>query len=333
MERNELFKLISNGLRPQVSTEFSKEDSNSAAIAAITEALGLDENATIRDIRACQSAAFALIEEALDKEVPKALENVLGRFAEIQTFGRNDEVVFKLGKMGKNRAKLGITKGARGGIYRARRLDTASFQVPVGIETVGIFVTLEDLLSGTYTLAELYANIVEGFQERIYVMTVKALTDANAAVSFGDNHVQVSSSLTLEQAVIDSVNVVKQYGSPLILGFYSQIAKLTNKVADRISEADLDEIRRVGYISIFKGTPVVEIPNYLVNETNEEWVLDDQYVYVIPADAKPVKVALKGDTVIEQHKDATGSEKMEVHKLIGIGVAFNNNYKVIDCVE
>ena len=48
---------------------------------------------------------------------------------------------------------------------------------------------------------------------------------------------------------------------------------------------------------------------------------------------KPVKVALKGDLTLVRNTQATGSEKWEAHKLMGVGVAMNNNYFVIDCVQ
>lgn len=338
MDRKDLFTLIKNGLEPEVSAEFSAADANSAAVNAICEHFGINMDSNIRDIRAIAPAAFALIEEAVDEILPKRLENVLGAFAEVKQFARDAEVVFKLSKLGKARARLSIVKGARGGIYRAARLDAASFQVPTEVYTVAVYVTLEDIILGTYTLGELWANILEGFEEIVYKQTIRALTDSNAAVSHGNNKKYVGvSGLTLPQAIDDAVARVKQYGTPIIMGFSGQLSLLHNTVANtypNVAADDLNDVRNIGYITLYKGTRVVEIPNYLEDETTtSNWVLDDQYIYVIPVDAKPVKVALKGELTIVENKQPTGSEKWEAHKLMGVGVAMNNNYFVIDCVN
>lgn len=337
MDRKDLFSLIKNGLDPQVSAEFSANDANSAAVNAICEQFGISMDSNIREIRAYAPAAFALIEEAVDEMLPARLTNVLGAFAEVKQFARDAEVIFKIGKVGKARARLSITKGARGGIYRAARLDAVDFQVSTDVYTVGIYVTLEDIILGTYTLAELYTNILEGFEEIVYKETVEALQGTSAALGTANNRFTVSGSLTLASALDSSIQIVKNYGTPLIIGFYSQLAKIYNiagavsTYTPNINQKDLDEIREVGHISKYKGVTMVEIPNYLKDNNNNVWLLNDDYVFVIPSDAKPVKVALKGELTLIENKQPTGSEKWEAHKLMGVGVAMNYNYCVIDC--
>ena len=110
-------------LENRPSASFSAEEVNEAAVKAIMAECGLDENSSGRDFRAVEDKAFALIEEAIDTILPKKLEQVLGEFAEVRQFARDAEVVFNIEKIGKNRAKLTIAKGARGGIYRAAKLD------------------------------------------------------------------------------------------------------------------------------------------------------------------------------------------------------------------
>ena len=92
--------------KPYVEGElnFSAEDVNTAAINAIKKELNLADNASVRDIRAVENEAFALIEEAADAILKNKLEAVLGQFAEVKTFPRDAEVVFNIEKVGKNRA-------------------------------------------------------------------------------------------------------------------------------------------------------------------------------------------------------------------------------------
>jgi hypothetical protein len=84
---------------------------------------------------------------------------------------------------------------------------------------------------------------------------------------------------------------------------------------------------------MYKGVRVVELPNYLVDNSNDEWFYDPSYVFVIPSGVKPVKIALKGELQIQRNAHAVGSEKWEAHKLIGVGLAMANNYAVIQVNE
>ena len=335
----ELLNGIIAALEGTASANFSATDVNEAAISAILKAAGLSENPTAREIRENESRIFALIEEAVDEILPKKLENVLGQFAEVKTFARDAEVVFNIEKIGKNRAKLTISEGARGGIYRAARLDSKYFSPATRIYTAAVYVTLEELILGTMSLAELYANILEGFQEIVYKQTFNALATAVPAAGYnriGGNNV-TSAKAQLGAAIDAVLPKVKQYGTPTIFGSYQALENIYNPLASTTGQypnsQDSMDIRNYGFVQVYKGVRVVELPNYLVDNTNEEWFYDQSYVFVIPSGAKPVKVALKGDLTIVRNTQAVGSEKWEAHKIMGVGLAMANNFAVIKVTE
>lgn len=337
----ELLKTITLSLENKPSASFSAEDVNKAAINAIMKECGLNENSSAREIRAAQAHAFALIEEAVDEILPKKLENVLGQFAEIRTFPRDAECVFNIEKIGKNRAKLTISKGARGGIYRAAKLDSKYFTLTTHVETASVFVTLEEIILGTASLAELYSNILEGFEEIVYKEVFNALA-AGAPVAgydrIGGNSVSTTKA-DLAGSIDKVIPFVKQYGVPTIFGSYAAVSSLYNPLANTVSAAgypntlDSQDIRQYGYVQVYKGIRVVELPNYLVDNTNKTWFYDPSYVFVIPSGVQPVKVALKGELYLKQNEQATGSEKWEAHKLIGVGLAMANNYASIKVTD
>lgn len=318
------------------TANFSAEETDRAAINAMLKEIGIDENSTSREIRAKEDLAFALIEEAVDEILPKKLEGVLQEFAEVKQFARDAEVVFNIEKIGKNRAKLTISKGARGGIYRAARLDSKYFSLNTSIQTVAVYVTLEEIILGTMSLAELYSNILEGFQEIVYKDVFNALASGQAVAGYDrighDAPTTVKASLG---AAIDKVMpYVKQYGIPTIFGSYQALANISNEAASNHPELmDSADKRNYGFVQVYKGSKIVELPNYLVDNGNDEWFYDPSYVFVLPSGAKPVKVALKGDLTLIRNTQATGSEKWEAHKLIGVGVAMANNYAVIKVTD
>ena len=318
------------------SANFSDEETDKAAVNALLKEIGIDENSTGREIRAKEDLAFALIEEAVDEILPKKLEGVLQEFAEVRQFARDAEVLFNIEKIGKNRAKLTISKGARGGIYRAAKLDRKYFSVDTTIQTVAVSVTLEEIILGTLSLAELYSNILEGFEEIVYKEVFNALASAKPVAGYDrighDSPTTVKSSLG---SAIDKVMpYVKQYGIPTIFGSYQALANLSNPASEWHPEMnDSAERRQYGFVQLYKGAKVVELPNYLVDNKNEKWFYDPKFVFVLPSGVKPVKVALKGDLTLIRNNTAVGSEKWEAHKLIGVGVAMANNFAVIEVTD
>ena len=318
------------------SANFSAEETDKAAVNALLKEIGIDENSTGREIRAKEDLAFALIEEAVDEILPKKLEGVLQEFAEVRQFARDAEVLFNIEKIGKNRAKLTISKGARGGIYRAAKLDRKYFSVDTTIQTVAVSVTLEEIILGTISLAELYSNILEGFEEIVYKEVFNALASAKPVAGYDrighDSPTTVKSSLG---SAIDKVMpYVKQYGIPTIFGSYQALTNLSNPASEWHPEMnDSAERRQYGFVQLYKGAKVVELPNYLVDNKNEKWFYDPKFVFVLPSGVKPVKVALKGDLTLIRNNTAVGSEKWEAHKLIGVGVAMANNFAVIEVTD
>lgn len=333
---NELKNLFKAAFNKEASANFSVADVNQAAVNAIMEEVGLTAESTGRQIRAKQAEAFALMEEAIDEILPAKIQSLLD-FAEVKTFARDAEVLFNIDKIGKNRAKLTISKGARGGIYRTARLDSKYFSLNTTIQTVAVYVTLEEIILGTVSLAELYANILEGMQEIIYKETFEALASGTAVQGYDrikKNGSESTTKSSLGPAIDKVMPYVQQYGTPTIFGSYSALSSLENTATNYHPELeDSKDRRNYGVIRLYKGCKVVVLPNYLIDNSNEKWFYDPKYVFVVPSGIKPVKIALKGDLTLIKNTQAVGSEKWEAHKLIGVGVAMANNFAVIEVTD
>jgi len=346
----DLKNILINALQGRATTEFSADDVNTAAVKAIMAECGLDENSNARDYRAVEEKAFALIEESIDEILPKKLQNVLGGFAEVRTFPRDAEVVFNIEKIGKNRAKLTISKGARAGIYRAARLANKYFSLPTSVWTVAVYVTLEEIILGTMSLAELYANVLEGFEEEIYKEVFKALVSGASKLDGRYNAIKPEATPieSLTDAIDEVMPLVKQYGIPTIFGSYSTLQHIYNPTADQFAGSlvggnypnsqDSMDVREKGFVQVYKGARCVELPNYLIDipvDGKAEWFIKDldKYVFVLPSDIRPVKIAMKGELYLQKNGHAVGSEKWEAHKIMGVGLAMANNYAVIEIAD
>lgn len=323
MTINELKALVLSNFDNSATVNFA--DKQSATINAIVDFYELD-GLSPREIKQYKPLIMALIEEAIDEKFPEKLENRIGDFAEIKQYARDAEVVFNIKGKGKRRAFLTIKKGARGGMYQSARLDDAQMTLPTWTETVAVFVTLEEILLGKYSLVELMNNILDGFVERMYIQVVEALQAATVPAA------NQGSAAGIDNAELDGViRVVAAYGRPTIVGFHNVISKINNagfisSTTPNVPTSDLDEIKNKGYVGIYKGTPIIKLPNYILDEnTNATWALDENKLFILPTEEKPVKIALKGEMQIQEVVHPTGSAEWNAHKILGIGLLLTNN--------
>lgn len=325
MEKTLLKQLLVAAARPTASVNFT--DAQSAAKNALIEHFGL-EDISLRDIKKHQGAIFAIIEEVLEEVLPAELQSQVGMFAEIKSFARDESVKFTIKGIGGTRVMRGIVKGARGGIYRARKLDDRELMVTTSVYTVGYQVTLEELLTGRRTVAELVELIAKGFIEIIYVEVIKALRVAGAAAPA--NNKDLSNAFS-EVALKKVIRTVSAYGNPVIIAFQSAAELITNTVGavnaynPNIAAADLDEIRNRGRVSVYRGTPILVLPNYFMDESNTAWLFKENQIFVAPVNEKPVKVAMHGDLYTAEVTQPHGGLEYHAHQIMGVAIIFNNH--------
>ena len=329
MNITELKTLIKGALTKDASVNFA--DGQAAAINALCEYYGITPEMSIREVRRAlpsKDKQFEIIEEVLDEILPKELEDIMGQWATIKSFARNEEVKFTTSKLGKKRAMLSIVPGARGGLYKARRLDNKDMFISTRVYTAGVYVTLEDLLLGETTLGELMDNILKGITYQVYVDVVAALRTAKTMAPAAN----VASGEGLVTADFNRVvRVVSAYGRPVIMCFESFASKFNNGVANEswnpnVPVADLDDIRNYGRVQVYNGHPVVVLPNFIMNEnTNAEWAFSEADCFIFPADVKPVVVAMQGEGHIEAVSIPSGGEEEHYHKIMGTALIFANN--------
>ena len=326
MNRNELKALLKGALTKDASVNFA--DREEAAVDALLEHYGLDRNASYRQLK---RVSFDVIEEVIDEVLPAMVENVMGGFSTVLTFGRDQEVVYKIKNVGKRRALLSIVPGARAGIYKARRLDGKVLSIKTRTLTAGVFVQLEDILLGRASLGELMDNILDGIQYQIYKDIVSAL---RAIKTYAPAANQAKAANVDKEELDRVIRTVSAYGKPVIICFHSLAVKFNNYVnvsgaQPNMPTADLDEMRNKGVVSVYHGTPVIEIPNFILDEIeNDAWLFSEADAFILPVDEKPVIVAFQGEGYIQENAHALGGAEQNYHRMMGTAILAYNNLGV-----
>jgi hypothetical protein len=96
---------------------------------------------------------------------------------------------------------------------------------------------------------------------------------------------------------------------------------------------DINDIHTKGRISIFRGTPIVEIPQSFLDENNDAWVIDPHFAYVLPTGGeKVIKVIFEGKTQIYDWTNTDQSMEIYTYKKMGVAIMSYNNWAIyVNC--
>ena len=285
---------------------------------------------------------YEIVSETIDQIMPKNTIAALSPFAEVQVVGLGEKAIFKQ-KTGKMRAKKFLTYAGINGVYETFRLDSTTFELGGQNVAIGGTIDLARLMDGAENLADVMDVINTALQDAVYVKVTQALRAAFDVVNVPAANRKSTASFESDK-MVQLLNVVRSYGNPVIFAPGEFVAAMGadaivpittygNPAAAGIqgvySPDDIEAIHRTGYINIFRGAPIVQIPSSFVDENNEKTWVDPQLAYVLPSgNEKVVKVVLEGPTIIRDYENRDGSMEIYAEKKIGTAILTYYNWGI-----
>ncbi len=315
-------------------TNFTVDNVNDAFVDGLKEFAG-----TYNQFMKNRYDIYDIIIEAIDEILPKNVIDALGAFAEVKQVGQGEKAMFRR-KLGRARAKKFLTQVGLSGVYETFRLDAETFEVGAHAVGGGATVDFERMLDGAESLAECVDIVTEGLTNAVFVEVQKAL---NAALAVMPATNKASGSWDAEE-MVRLLTVVRAYGSPIIYACPEFVAAMgpdaivptlmnsTTNVAQGIySPKDIEAIHDYGFISVFRGAPVVQLPQSFVDENNRETYVNPRLAYIFPAgQEKVVKVVLEGQTQIRDHENKDNSMEVYAWKKMGCAILTHHNWAMYE---
>lgn len=312
-------------------SNFSVENVNAALLDQIRDLAG-----SMNQFMKNRYDIYDIIIETADEIVPNKVINALGSFAEVQVVGQGDKAIFKKG-IGKNRAKKFLTQVGLSGVYETFRLDKETFEVPAYAVGGGATIDFERFLDGAENMADLMDIITEGLTDAVFGEVQKALKAAVTAT--GRPAANLVSHNTFDaKKMMSLISVVRAYGQsavifapPEFVGAMGAdaIVPVGSSYKGVYSPKDIDAIHDTGYVNLFRGTPIVQIPQSFIDENNEKTWIDPQLAYVLPTGGeKVVKVVLEGQTQINDFKNRDNSMEIYAYKKMGAAILTHYNWGI-----
>lgn len=278
-----------------------------------------------------------LLQEIFDEVLPKYVKDAYRFLADVRQVNHGQKVTFTQ-KVGRARAKTFVTKVGLGGVFETFRLDRKELEI--SIEAIGGAARLdfERMLAGQEDLSEYMGILMEGIQENILTQLTEAL-NASAKATRPSNTVYTGNSFN--KANFDKlITTVRAYGDPIIVctpefadtipaNYLSVTTGSTTEVA--ISRTDVEDFRTYGVMKMYKGCPIVILPQSFTDETNSEKVLDPTFAYIIPgASTKLATIVLEGGTQVDTFNYEDRSMTLSAYQKVGIAIMHMNNWAIYE---
>lgn len=314
--------------------EFTVENVNDAFIDGLKELAG-----SYNQFMKNRYDIYDIIIESIDQILPKNVIDALGEFAEVKVVGQGEKAMFRR-KLGRQRAKKFLTQVGLSGVYETFRLDSETFEVAAHAVGGGATIDFERMLDGAESLAEVVGIVTEGLENAVYVEVQKAL---NAALAVMPATNKASGSWDADE-MVRLLTTIRAYGSPVIYACPEFVAAMgpdaivpvlmnsTTNVAQGIySPKDIEAIHDYGFVNVFRGAPIVQLPQSFVDETNSETYVNPRIAYVFPAgQEKVVKVVLEGQTQIRDHENKDNSMEVYAWKKMGCAILTHHNWAMYE---
>ena len=284
---------------------------------------------------------YEIIIEAADEIVPNKVIDAVGIFAEVRQVPQGQKAMFRT-KLGKARAKKFLTQVGLSGVYESFRLDNGSFEVSAHAIGGACSIDFERMLDGAENMSELISLLTEAQTDAVYQEVQRALRAAVTQSGVPANNranVTVGSDFDGDE-MMKLISTVRAYGSGAVIFAPPEFVGAMG--ADAIVPVaangnyggvyhpqDIDAIHNTGYINIFRGTPIVQIPQSFVDENNVETWIDPQLAYVLPTGGeRVVKVVFEGNTQMWDFVNADQSMEIHTYRKLGTAILAYHNWAI-----
>lgn len=307
-EMNEIIKLGVDAYKGKV-TKYSDDKAMDTLCQALVQA---NNGSTVLDYKAirdgkCQGV-FSIVEQILARTIVDGLQgdeyfNALVQFVNVSAGDKNMFLV-------EDSDLFVVSDAADGtqGIRRQRLGGMSQTSIPTSFKVVRIYEELNRVLSGAVDFNVFIKKVSDSFRQKL-LDDIYTLWHGATAEQFGGVTYFPTAGSYNEDDLLDLISHVEAAAggkTATIIGTKKALKALTPSIQGIDYE---NALYNAGYAGKFYGTPVVMTPQrHKVGST--DFIFDDDVVYVIAGDDKPIKVVYEGQSTVlmgdpTQNKDFT----------------------------
>lgn len=233
-------------------------------------------------------ATFAVISNLVDSVMPISLDSIMGNWAEIQyNPGYGNVYEFHTRFQG----FLKVTKFSRGKrLPELQRTNSGVFTLVPELHALSADTDLYRLLMGIDSIAELAILVSRSMAQAIANEALVAFEGAVSALPTGASGLSIV-GYTQKDLMDLAARVQVWTGiAPTVVGTRVALSSIVPTTASPMIDLSSEYVQN-GYLTTAFGLPVFVLPQ-AAGSALYTTAMSDNYIYIIPTDAKPVKVAV-----------------------------------------
>lgn len=291
--KDDIVQLAVDAYKGKPAGNFSVNDSMDVLRSALVEANNGSTKLNVKAIRdgECRGL-FSLVETILQKTVIEGFQNddFFMSFVEFKSTALGDENDFYI----EDNSLFFVSDVARGtqGVRRQRFINGEHIRIKTSPKVIKIYDELDRVLAGKVDLNYFINKVAESFKQAILEACFNAFT---SAVETGSVYAPVSGSYSAEalREIVDHVEAATG-ATARIIGTKSALSKIG---VTETSDQAKNDLYNMGYYGKFYGTDTAFIRQAHKVGSNE-FIFDNNKVYVIAGNEKPIKVVNEGEPFI-----------------------------------
>jgi hypothetical protein len=315
------------------SGTITQAQAGEAIRAQFVELMGTDKP-DYRTFRNHAPKIFEIVEVVLDQLITNGSitsSPFFEQFVEYRDTNLGDSVDFYV----EDRTMLTISEIADGHLnLRRQKLDIGdSFTVKTKVYGAKVYGDFLRFITGRLDWAGLVRKIDEAMRLK---MAEDIYTNFMGAAAYLPAEFKQTGTFTDAKIsdLVAKVRTANGYAPVVIAGTLNALKKINGAYTSQsflVSQEMANQINQKGILNVYQGVPLLEIPQVFIPNTFT-FKLDDDQLFVLPANSKPIKVVREGQSIIKEVSEGNMDMSME-HTFItryGIATIFNVAYGVYD---
>jgi hypothetical protein len=309
MDKNKVLELCMDVRYGRSSVEGQTAEQRKAELVELFSIL-------IKDYDRNKTEINAIIKENVNEVLKVKVDGALDIIADVTYVGHGEKKEYNV-----RNGKLKVEYVALGSEIRRQKIYKGKITAQPKALGASVYAEWDDILAGrAESFTDMINEIADAINEEVLKTIQNTFVTAMGSAPAANKY---SGAFSLAQ-VRNVANTVSAYGRPVIVGTAIALSNITSdsNFKSAMSDTMKDAFNRDGFIGVWEGRALVQLPNTFTDETNTTWTLSNNYIYVMPVGAdKPVKVTFEGGAeMLEQQSFDDGSVTKKTLQKVGVNV-------------
>lgn len=314
--------------------DFSSEDRNEVMRAKFNELMGT-ERFDVMAYNRCKYDVFEIMKETLQQTITNgqaSKDAFYNQFVEERNIAWGDAQEFEI----ENDAYLtvGEISGNNWNMDRQRIDKGAVATVKTSAFYVKVYEYFKRFMTGRMDFAELTEKVDKAIAKHKTDFIAKVFKSAVDGLPTNFSYTGSYDKAKI-QSVLNHVAGANEGQRITLVGTKGALNKLQDLTSiPKLSDSMAEELNSVGYLRTWMGYDCVELPTSFEVNSIDTFVFDNETIYVLASDVKPVKIVNEGEVIVAETSDITSNQDMTkdfaiIWKMGGVAI-FNRLFGVID---